>query len=476
MKKSLLPLLLFFSCYKVLAQNYQPVYSTTESFYIKNPASVIYGIKPDSFTVNAADTIFYHYKTVTDTNSTSFYPGCADLVINYPTWQGEKTIIKSGGTAVFFNAFQDSIFIQCNTVPSQSWLVYTFANGDMINANHVSTSYETVGGFSDTVKRFSLDVRDGAGNPLSHPLNGKEMLLSKSKGWFVSFNWRDFPADTSRWTIEPAMRLTNKELNAMYPGDVVYISGTYSAGPTANRYETILTRQDFGNDSIVFEVARQVLTPVATGGWPPYTWNTTYDTLHRVITNPNAYIFPGMPEQVNNTGFIADLEGYYMERFYSGSCIKYKYDQKYRDLFYYEQDSSCYSYTFEPVYTGSFYVSGTGNSYYYNDYQSQGGPYYYQTPSLYSDSCGNHINVGVPELLPQGISVFPNPAKNFVTVTGTGKNAQFHLYDLGGREINASGTVSASAITIDLSPVSTGIYILQLWSGERLFSFKIIRE
>ena len=68
----------------------------------------------------------------------------------------------------------------------------------------------------------------------------------------------------------------------------------------------------------------------------------------------------------------------------------------------------------------------------------------------------------------RSISVFPNPVKNYLTITGVDKSTQINLLDLTGTLLQ-SIPVQDHSTNIDVSALQQGIYLLQI--GEKVVKF-----
>ena len=74
------------------------------------------------------------------------------------------------------------------------------------------------------------------------------------------------------------------------------------------------------------------------------------------------------------------------------------------------------------------------------------------------------------------VSVYPNPSRNFVTVTGLAGKSVIRLMDINGRVLQ---TISASSTTerIDVSTLTKGMYNLVIVSGSgQVITKKIMKE
>jgi hypothetical protein len=78
-----------------------------------------------------------------------------------------------------------------------------------------------------------------------------------------------------------------------------------------------------------------------------------------------------------------------------------------------------------------------------------------------------------------GISVFPNPAKNNITISGNNnfKPVRANIYNLVGQKVAAYQFAQNSALSIDLSSFQAGTYVLQLQDNSgRTYSKMIGKE
>ena len=84
-------------------------------------------------------------------------------------------------------------------------------------------------------------------------------------------------------------------------------------------------------------------------------------------------------------------------------------------------------------------------------------------PSLDSDTLSDLVD---------GISIYPNPSRNSLTISGKA-NFNYHFLDLSGRLI-LSGYKNTPAVRIDLSNIKPGMYLLQYNNGSNDFIKRIV--
>jgi hypothetical protein len=76
---------------------------------------------------------------------------------------------------------------------------------------------------------------------------------------------------------------------------------------------------------------------------------------------------------------------------------------------------------------------------------------------------------------PQNFEVYPNPAKNIVTINGINNNKQVTLLSSDGKLLLRK-QASGQSMTMDISSYSPGLYILQYFDGTNMYSKKIVKE
>ncbi len=84
----------------------------------------------------------------------------------------------------------------------------------------------------------------------------------------------------------------------------------------------------------------------------------------------------------------------------------------------------------------------------------------------------------IPSVLPNVISVYPNPAENYIEVlnTVTTDKVRINLYDVTGKLITTKETIYYKEI-IDISKYARGLYFVEIMNGDnRIYRTKIIKQ
>ena len=78
------------------------------------------------------------------------------------------------------------------------------------------------------------------------------------------------------------------------------------------------------------------------------------------------------------------------------------------------------------------------------------------------------------DLSEASISVFPQPALDFVTISGEEIDYEYTLYDIKGQKIEASNFTNTT--TLDMSELTQGLYFVQLSSGGKTITKKLLKN
>ncbi len=83
--------------------------------------------------------------------------------------------------------------------------------------------------------------------------------------------------------------------------------------------------------------------------------------------------------------------------------------------------------------------------------------------------------LGVNETIKNSFNIYPNPTNNVLNITTPNGNYTINIFNLQGQIVQKIKSVTGSK-TIDLSNLSTGIYILKLTSQKASKTFKVIKK
>lgn len=103
---------------------------------------------------------------------------------------------------------------------------------------------------------------------------------------------------------------------------------------------------------------------------------------------------------------------------------------------------------------------------------SNGSPNY----EVFSDDCACGANVGVAEQPSAAVCIGPSPTDGLCRLEGAPANALVQVLGLNGRAQFSGQCSSDGRLTLDLSPLSPGVYVVVVSDGSTLSTTKVVRE
>ncbi len=183
MKKILLLILLLNAQFSH-AQNYNCLNSEIQQFYANSKGYLRY-ISVDSVRAIGADTVYYPYKTTRLTWTL--------LDTNRGSWVGSNVIKKANGMFLFNTAWNDTIFINTQAEPGDTWIFYDDTSTRSYMATLVNVDTMSFLGILDSVKRIKITAYAGGVINTTDTISRFEILLSKNNGFVQNFDLYLFP-------------------------------------------------------------------------------------------------------------------------------------------------------------------------------------------------------------------------------------------------------------------------------------------
>lgn len=469
MKKFYLLLLPFFFLHQNLkAQNYQTVQNGVEQFFADS-TGYIKAIRIASVSFNGTDSVYTNFFTMRDISN--YDTVC--LWVNGPSWLGKEVIIRNNGFNIFFNAHNDSIFINTLANLNDTFTFYTFSNGNYIEASVTAADTGTVVSFPDSVKTITLQAKDSSGNNISNSMNGRQIKFSKNHGFVQLPVFYDFPAAANLdYKRVNAHRLTWGEIYDYDVNDRFYYEYTYEGSQTAPPNYSVLKilSKSFSpnNDTVFYQIENTSINNEV--DWNPqphmvttvnsYTTNSFYINLNKVLFN--SY----MPEE----SIVDTFLNYHI---YNMSFIKC--ENRITESFAdggpgFDQSSGCYNYPMGVPNTHS-YSNGLGEVKYtwYDDFNLNGGSTQLYGYTKGNITCGCYFVTGLQELSTSQLKIYPNPSSDLLFVERTLPNtaANLQLIDCYGRIVEEIKIQQGEKIaTINVKAVASGYYFIRITDGE----------
>jgi hypothetical protein len=474
-------LFIFIICFfETHAQNYRVFEWGAEHLY--ESTNEIVGIRVDSAIVSGSDSIFYNYFIINQ------YPDSLGCIGPYtPSWFGKGIIIPSDSVIYILNNNNDSLLIRPLDSVGSHWNFYSDTGNYKVTATISNVSVQSINGISDSVMEIVL--REFNNNQSFQGLIDNRILkLSKNHGFLQAISFLNFPDDSTYFTLNDNLFLTDSNVYNFDVGDTIvysyYVLPQYfSPCPPAyypNRTTiAILTKSIIGN-MYVYDVWEQLNTG--------YIYYDSVNVPHANITitanlntisysNVNTRIFSGMPDEAiidqNNM-----VSRYKMSK-WPGACGKVTATFLSADLFY-DTIMNCIPQPFEPDQNTLEYSIGLGCTNSSQCIYHQNGAsnvYHLDAYSKGNNHCGSiYIYNQVEEALSNNLlTIYPNPITGDELLWIKNKSAisRIILFDQVGRVAFVKDDLN-DVNSIDLKSVIPGIYLCRFYFMDGLSVTKII--
>lgn len=229
-----------------MAQPWMPVRMGASTYF--KDLDFLRATRIDSTEISLDGTlILYNYPSLTaHYEGYGFDEGCCGYNPTEQSWLSTKTCLKGDSLAIFETVSGDSVFIFYNKNTGDSWPLYTLENGDYIEVmiNEVIET-EILPGLTDSLKVFSLLVKNAAGDVIPDYRNGKTFSISKQYGLVEALKFSFFPDVSSLMLVgmdDPDIgerNLTAKEIYDFEIGDEFHTLEWYVPSQTIRIFKVI---------------------------------------------------------------------------------------------------------------------------------------------------------------------------------------------------------------------------------------------
>ncbi len=411
-----------------------------------------------------------------------FIPSWGYFIPSRMSWLGASIVHLNNGNDVFTNDSGETITIQTQSNPGNSWVFYNYPAGNYLEAIVSGIDTMTFLGITDSVKTISLQTKNSGGIPTAGDFNNKQIWLSQNHGLLKTFSYRNFPTDTTEYNIsgiqgnsQGYQHLSVQEIFDFDIGDEFHYRNrtSWSAPYSYNEWltRTVLNKSISANGD--------TLKYLYDNTYYSENWSfgnvTTYfqhDTIEYpyVIFSQNE-VLNGLPEEV-----LPGIAGWSPAPAYGYSIPFHDTNYFSRNRIFsenfYEYDSSCACFMW-PVGNGIFpqriYASGLGEIYETDPtgnvrYDSL--VYYKKGNEIWGTPLNWSVILGV-ENSPEsnyGIKAYPNPAqeKFYIELENPhDKHLSLELFTPEGNlvyQTNLSGILNE----IPCSHLNSGIYFYRV--------------
>ncbi|HQA76544.1 MAG TPA: T9SS type A sorting domain-containing protein [Salinivirgaceae bacterium] len=472
-------ILALISTISTFGQNFQTISSDRIAFF-ENEYNNVKAVRIDSVKYQN-DSLLFPFTTIQQLDYDCFSPFEA-------SWIGKSVIIKNNGLNEFINKMGDTISIKTSANLGDTWIAFSLYDSLTIEASVVNYDTLTFIGVTDSVKTIKFHVYDKNMNLLDWELNNMNIRISKFHGFVTTFNFYlfpnfqfDNPYKTEIFEEYNLVGLSNPraginnltwfEVNDFQIGDELHILDTSSclhsdgsgSATTNKAIYKYLERTDY-SDSIVYRYSRKQSIHTV---WTDSSDFRYYDdTLRTTIkADPLFDKLPGEPIFYEN-----DTYNYYMT---NESLLSKNIPLGY-ERYSFGGDLCWHAYIFDGCLRDDYYVKGLGGPYYScSEAFCFGGAerslVYYKKGGV---TWGDPLTITeISDVsISKSIMIFPNPAKNQITVNisdGNYQDLQIFIYDIQGK-LQKTECLEPNNSTINISSLDSGIYILKISDNEKV--------
>ncbi|HRP58722.1 MAG TPA: hypothetical protein PK833_00325, partial [Vicingus sp.] len=190
----------------LFSQDYRLISPNKEVHFNTNS---ILTLKIDSNFISGTDTTYFNHKALVV--DYIIYP-CSGRISD-TSWVGYGITVQQNGDYIFRNIQNEPILIKSTALLNDSWVLYTFLNGDYIEAKITSILQETVLGNIDSVKTITLQAKNSLNSIITHAVNGTELKLSKYNGIIKLYAFKNFPNTLTSCVIVGSSNPNNGVVN-----------------------------------------------------------------------------------------------------------------------------------------------------------------------------------------------------------------------------------------------------------------------
>ncbi|HLN53316.1 MAG TPA: T9SS type A sorting domain-containing protein, partial [Lentimicrobium sp.] len=397
---------------------------------------------------------------------------------------GKDILTDNRGTYRLINNNDDTIVFKAYTSLNQEWLFYkNDANNLVIKAKCKTEESGYPFWKFDSIRSYSFQAYDLNGTPIDHPVNSKEIRMSKNVGFLSTFDFYYFPDSLDlqnytlngyyEWQAEQGKinrNLTLPEVYGMKVGDRIDLvnTTTFEGGQTVTETIKYVIGRTGSTTSLLtldFRVLSKIITYYDQGD---STVQYLQDTITQIIDFTNDFTAQFNKE----VGNIMEVDGGYKiahleksNQLYNGRLLK-----EINPVIFTNNDpaDSCMNAT--KLDCAYYYINNLGGPYEkctnaaYSSidrliaFQSPGSVW--GSPLSESDVLGIEKNDPVYAL----IAVYPNPAKDILNISISDfKNSQwnFEIYNAYGMQI-MSAPLSKTNNEINIEKFASGVYIYRI--------------
>ncbi|WP_027420712.1 T9SS type A sorting domain-containing protein [Crocinitomix catalasitica] len=465
------------------SQNYQTINSKDINYFENFEANYYLATRIDSTHLVDEDSIFYSFQTFRRNTDT-----CEVLIS--PCWLGEKVIVETNGTNLFFNNNGDTITILTQAELNDTFTVYTYPTGEFIKGWISSIIEEEILGVLDSVKTISLFSNSDEFN-----LIDPEFKIGKLTGFTTIYPFYTFPEAYQPIYTDEKMYQPLKLVGSEYPrvgitkntvgeihdheiGDrIIYSSYEETStmfssfGSSRIRELLFIDKNYISEDTLAYTM--EVKYKYSTfNSWDDGTgpiYGTRTET--KVVSNLDKKASPYLPEEFHWVDYdIAQNHLTYLHCGRLAEVTNYLSGYGCHD----DEDTTCkclQQVDMGVSYYNKFNVIGLGGQYfgYSSFYVGDGMQDVSEGIRYYSDAdgeCGSNFSLSTDKNeIENDLIIYPNPTTNYLTINHPQFTGGFliEIYNSTGNLIKSEIFSEAEKETqIDVRALQNGVYSVQI--------------
>ena len=458
----------FFFVYNSQAQNYIPfVYDNTSFFQFSDKIEAL-SETPGAF---VPDPRGYAINLLQGWNPAVSSCNPHDGV----TWAGPKfTNGSTPNTYYFYNKNNEVLTFKPTKNVGEAWTLYTYSNGNYIEATISNKELLTFVELTDSVKTISLQLKNSSGTALTAPVNSVTYQVSKNYGFIRMTRFKDFPTATAIGTLigttapkKGFQMISSRDIFKFDIGDQFHYDSLYENTFTHTTVSCKIMHTVSGiyhsvnTDTVIYTIEQQKEIRTLNTETLQESYSYTTSTLKEKYILSKTQLFPeqanlGVETFIKNSSYSLTL--------FAGDTDRSEWSTPPEWFMINPTQPQCWSEGYaDPVITYS-YLEGCGLLKQDRHFWSSTGAYKHLVYFKKGEKrWGDALVITSSPTKKENaeVSLFPNPLKQGEQLhynLGNFNATVVTIYNATGNSVSIPGYSSS---TVDVSNLTTGLYIIQ---------------
>lgn len=407
--------------------------------------------------------------------------GCNDH--NAPTWAGPKYVKglppnSSPHTYYFFNSNNEPITFQPLKELGEKWTMYTYLNGDYIEATISHKENLSFLELTDSVKTISLQLKNSSGIDMPNPLNDIIYKVSKHYGLIQLTRFLNFPSWTAAGNLigltvpkKGVQLITSREIFNFDIGDEFHYDSLFDSvsrrvhhfSRTINRVTGIYRSEN--TDTVIYTIDQQKETRQSNRETSEQTHLYSRENVQQKYILSNTQLYPSQAN-LNTEPSIRNLS-YWLTLFSDGVRLKWETEG---GMSYKQNDNDPTCWELNPYGSISFtsYLEGCGLSLDSMHYWNSAADYGYKRLVYFkkgTEEWGQPLVLSnYSKAVDTPFTLYPNPLHQGGTLYLQSDQfvaKQWTIFNSQGVQVYEYKN-DVPIQSVDLNELKTGIYVVRL--------------